>query len=71
MRYLKDMYVTGDYYGHTVTGKVRDSRVRLGGEIIHYVDLDPPQPVGCHGVMRECVILTHGNIKQVMDNIGE
>ena len=30
MWYLKDMYVTGKYHGHTVTGKVRDSRVKIG-----------------------------------------
>ena len=69
MWYLKDMYVTGDYYGHTVTGKVRDSRVRLGGEIIHYVDLPEPQPIGFRGTMRDSVILTHASIQRVMDNI--
>ena len=69
MWYLKGLYVTGDYHGHTVTGKVRDSRVKLGGEIIHYVDLPEPQPIGYHGTIRECVILKHTDIKQVMDNI--
>ena len=69
MWYLKGLYVTGDYHGHTVTGKVRESRVKLGGTIIHYVDFDEPKPVGFRGTMRDGVILEHANIKQVMDNI--
>jgi hypothetical protein len=71
MWYLKDMYITANYYGHTVTGKVTDSRVKLGGTVIHYVDFDQPQPVGFRGTMRNGVVVEHAWVQKVMDNIGE
>lgn len=66
---FKDMYITADYYGHTVTGKVRDSRVKLGGTIVHYIDFDQPQPVGFRGSMRDGVMVEHAWVKRVRDNI--
>ena len=69
MWYLKDLYVTANYHGHTITGKVRDSRTKVGGTVIHYVDFDQPQPVGFRNTMRDGVIINHSDILKVMDNV--
>ena len=48
---------------YPVTGKVRLSRVKYGGEISHHVELDPPLEL--FGELRNTVILEHKHIESV------
>ena len=64
---LKNMIVTGKYMGEfPVTGKVRLSRVKYGGEVSHHIDLI--EPIEIYGSIRESVILNHFEIETVSDN---
>jgi len=61
---LENMIVSGQYMGeYPVTGKVRLSRVKYGGEISHHVELDPPLEL--FGELRNTVILEHKHIESV------
>jgi hypothetical protein len=61
---LTGMTVSGQYMGEIpVTGKVRLSRVKYGGEISHHVDLDTPMNI--FGSIRNTVILEHKHVESV------
>ena len=65
---LEGLYVTGKYMGEIpVTGKVRLSRVKYGGDITHHIDL--VEPVLVYGSIRESVILNYTDIETVFGNI--
>lgn len=62
--YLEGCSVAGTYMGkYNVQGVVRESRVELGGQLIHYVDLDMPALV--RGRARPSVILDDQDIVSV------
>jgi len=61
---LENMIVSGQYMGEIpVTGKVRLSRVKYGGEISHHVELDTPLEL--FGELRNTVILEHKHVESV------
>lgn len=61
---LEGKRVTGYYLNRfPVSGAVTQSRSKLGGTVIHYVDLD--QPVKAFNSIRESVILNHSEIESV------
>ena len=61
---LENMIVSGQYMGeYPVTGKVRLSRVKYGGEISHHVELE--SPLELFGELRNTVILEHKHIESV------
>lgn len=61
---LDGMMVKGMYLGEIpVSGKVRLSRVKYGGEVSHHIDLD--EPLNVYGNLRDSVILENKYITQV------
>jgi hypothetical protein len=64
---LEGLKIKGTYLGDfPVSGRVRLSRVQLGGTVAHHVDLDIPIQV--YGAVRESVIVEHKDVLQVSDN---
>lgn len=62
--HLEGKRVTGYYLNQfPVSGIVTLSRSKLGGSVIHYVDLD--QPVKVFSSTREKVILNHSDVDTV------
>lgn len=47
--------IRGEYFGIPYRGVVRDSRVRLGGAVCHYVDLF--DDIKVRGSVRESIIV--------------
>lgn len=59
--HLEGKRVTGYYLNQfPVSGVVTLSRSKLGGTVVHYVDLD--QPVKVFSSIREKVILNHSEV---------
>jgi hypothetical protein len=64
---LEGQYVTGKYMDQImVTGQVRLSRVKYGGDVCHHIDL--LKPITVYGTERLSVILDHKEIECVFDN---
>ena len=61
---LEGKTVSATYMGEfPITGKVRLSSVKYGGEVSHHIDLDTP--IEIYGNIRESVILEHKHIESV------
>lgn len=68
--YLEGHVVTGRYMGqYVVSGTVRESRVKLGGQLIHYVDLDLPVLVS--GRQRDSVILNDQDLISIQEPLAQ
>ena len=64
------MHIAGLYMGqYPVSGKVWLSRVKYGGEVCHYINLD--KPFELYGRTRDSVILNHPEVLQVSDTMAE
>lgn len=66
-KYLEGHRVVGTYLDLvTVTGVVRESRIKLGGELIHYVDLSSPVTLREGGRPRDSLIIKDTDILEVV-----
>lgn len=52
--------VAGRYLGHTVSGVIRESRVKYGGAVQHTLQLDPPRRL--FGSLRRVVLMDEGDL---------
>ena len=67
---FEGMHITGLYMNkYPVSGKVWLSRVRYGGQVCHYINLD--KPLELYGRTRDSLILDHREVLQVRDRVPE
>ena len=65
-QYLEGCTVVGHYMGHIeVKGVVRLSRVKLGGKMVHHVDL--MEPVTVFGAQRQGLVLQDEHVLEVLE----
>ena len=63
---LVGLYVTAEYYGNTVTGKVKSSRMKHN-VLVHYLTFDEPKQLGFLKHLRKGVMVEHNWVKKVIN----